>query len=75
MLSSKVTPLRMRNDYDYDLLGAPGIMQLHSLTYMVSTKRSMIQSSADVTQIPVLDMLAYLKVEEKNQLIYIRNIL
>lgn len=69
MLSSKVTPLRMRNDYDYDLLGARGIMQLHSLTYMVSTKRSMIQSSADVTQIPVLDMLAYLKVVEKNQLI------
>jgi len=35
MLSSKMTPLRMRNDYDY-LLSAHEIMQLDSLTFMVS---------------------------------------
>jgi len=54
MLSSKMTPLRMRNDYDY-LLSAHEIMQLDSLTFMVSipqTDRNSSGSRFEISHIP-----------------------
>jgi len=49
-----MTPLRMRNDYDY-LLSAHEIMQLDSLTFMVSipqTDRNSSGSRFEISHIP-----------------------